>query len=87
LYFKNNLAAPPQQMSTTTTLMTSDTLKIISGAPTENEIKTAIKHLISNKASGLHNLPPEILKTYPHTIANILEPLLKKHTGFQPNSK
>jgi hypothetical protein len=27
------------------------------------------------------------LKTYPHTIANILEPLLKKHTGFQPNSK
>jgi hypothetical protein len=44
-YFKNNLAARLQQMSTTTMLMTSDTLKIPSGAPTETEIKTAIKHL------------------------------------------
>jgi len=42
------------------------------------EIKTAIKHLKSNKASGLDNLPPEIFKTYPHTVAIILEPLLKK---------
>jgi hypothetical protein len=42
------------------------------------EIKTAIKHLKSNKASGLDNLPQEIFKTYPHTVANILEPLFKK---------
>jgi len=58
--------------------MPPDTLKISSDAPTVKEIKTAIKHLESNKASGLDNLPPEIFKIYPHTVANILEPLLKK---------
>jgi hypothetical protein len=41
-------------------------------------MKTAIKHLKSNKANGLDNLPPEIFKTYQHTVANILEPLCKK---------
>jgi hypothetical protein len=46
--------------------------------PTVKEIKIAIKHLKSNKASGPDNLPPEIFKHYPHTVANILEPLLKK---------
>jgi hypothetical protein len=86
-YFKNNLTARPQQMSTTTTLMTSDTLKIHSGVPTENKIKTAIKHLISNKSSGLDNLPQEVFKTYPHTTANILKLLLKKiwDSGQIPN--
>jgi len=58
--------------------MPPDTLKIPSDAPTVKEIKTAIRHLKSNKASGLDNLPPEIFKTYPHTVANIVEPLLKK---------
>jgi hypothetical protein len=65
-------------MSTTTTPTTNDTLKFPMDAPTENEIKTAIKHLKANKASGPDNLPPEIFKTYPHTIANILESLLRK---------
>jgi hypothetical protein len=68
-------------MSITTTQMASDITKIPSGAPTGNEIKNAIKHLKSNKASGLHNLPPEICKTYPHTIANILETLVTNY-GF-----
>jgi hypothetical protein len=77
-YFKNNLAAPPQQVSITTTQMTRDTTKFPSGAPTGSETKTAIKHLKSNKASGPDNLPPEIFKTYPHTIAKVLEPLFKK---------
>ena len=77
-YFKSNLAAPPQQKNTTNTQLAPDTSKIPSGAPTVNEIKTAIKHLKSNKASGLDNLPPEIFKTYPHTVAKILEPLFKK---------
>jgi len=67
--------------------MTPDTTKIPSGVPTGNEIKTAIKHLKSNKARGLDNLPPEMFKTYPHTIANILDPLLKKSMGFWPNPK
>jgi hypothetical protein len=58
--------------------MTPDTIKIPSGAPTGNEIKSAIKHLKSNKASGLDSLPPEMFKTYRHPITNILEPLLKK---------
>jgi len=58
--------------------MPPDTLKIPSDAPTVKEIKTAIRHLKSNKASGLDNLPPEIFKTYPHTVANIVETLLKK---------
>jgi hypothetical protein len=57
---------------------TNDTLKVPIHAPTANEIKTAIKHLKANKASGPDNLPPEIFKTYPHTIANILEPLLRQ---------
>ena len=70
-YFKNNLAGPLQQMSITTTQRTPNTTKISSRAPTGNEIKTGIKHLKSNKASSLDNLPQEILKTYPHTIANI----------------
>jgi len=86
-HFKNNLAAPPQQVSTTTTQVTPDTTKIPSGAPTGNEIKTAIKHLKSNKASDLDNLPPQIFKTYSHTVADILEPLLKKSIGFGPNPK
>ena len=43
-HFKNNLAAPPEQMSITTMQMTPDTTKIPLGAPTGNEIKTAIKH-------------------------------------------
>jgi hypothetical protein len=86
-YFKNNLAAPLQQMSITTTQRTPDTTKIPSGVPTGNEIITAIKNLKSNKASGLDNLPPEIFKTYPHTIANILEPFLKRSMGFWPNHK
>jgi len=83
-YFRNNLAAPPSQ-STTTTQMPPDTLKIPTDAPTVKEIKTAIKHLKSNKASGLDNLPPEIFKTYPHTVAIILEPLLKKSMEVWPN--
>jgi hypothetical protein len=67
--------------------MPPETTKIPSGAPTGNEIKTAIKYLKSNKASGLDNLPPEIFKTYPRTVANILEPLLKRSVGFWPNHK
>ena len=75
-YFKNNLAATLQQTSVTTTQKTPDTIKIPSVAPIGNQIKTAIKHLKSNKASDIDNLPPEIFKTHPHTTANILEPLL-----------
>ena len=41
-------------------------------------IKTAIKHHKPNKASGPDNLPVEFFWTYPNTIANILEPFLKK---------
>jgi len=33
----------------------------------------------SNKASGLDNLPQEIFKTYPHTIAKTLETMFKKY--------
>jgi hypothetical protein len=65
-------------MSTTTTPTISNTLKVPIDAPTENEIKTAIKCLKANKASSPDNLPPEIFKTYPHTVADILEPLLRK---------
>ena len=83
-YFRNNLAAPPSQI-TTTMQMPPDALKIPTDAPTVKEIKTAIKHLKSNKASGLDNLPPEIFKTYPHTVAIILEPLLKKSMEVWPN--
>jgi len=74
----NNLAAPPQRVCIISTQLTPDTTKIPTGAPTGNEIKIAIKHLKLNKASSLDNLTPEIFKTYLHTIANILEPLLKK---------
>ena len=59
-----------------------------SNAPTGNEIKITIKHFKLNKASSLDNLPPEIFKTYLHTIANILEPLIKKKvwdSGQIPN--
>jgi hypothetical protein len=76
-YFRSNLAAPPPQKSTTIMQMPANTLKISSDAPAVKEIKTVIKHLKSNKASGLDNLPPEIFKTYPHTVANILEPYSK----------
>jgi len=65
--------------------MTPDTTKIPSGAPTGNKIKIAIKHLKLNRDSSLDNLPPEIFKTYLHTIANISEPLLKKSMEFWPN--
>ena len=58
--------------------MTPESTKIPTGAPTINEIKMAIKHLKQNKASGPDNLPAEFFRTYPNTIANILEPLLKK---------
>jgi len=54
-HFKNNLAVLPQQVCTITTQTTPDTTKIPSGATTGNEIKIAIKHLKSNKASGLDN--------------------------------
>jgi hypothetical protein len=76
--FKNNLAAPPQQVCIITTQMALNTTKIPSGTPTGNKIKTVIKHLKLNKVSGFGNLAPEIFKTYPHTMANILEPLLKR---------
>jgi len=74
-------------MCTITTQITPDTTKIPSGAPSGNEINIAIKHLKSNKASGLDILPPELFKTYPHTIANILEPLLNNvwSSGQIPN--
>jgi len=65
-------------MCTITTQITPDTTKIPSGAPSGNEINIAIKHLKSNKASGLDNLRPELFKIYRNTIANILEPLLNK---------
>ena len=74
-------------MSITTTQMTPDTTKIPSGAPTGNEIKTAFKRLKSNKASDLDNLPPEMFKTYRHTIANIMEPLLKIKYGIRAKSQ
>jgi hypothetical protein len=73
-YFRSNVAAPPPQ-STTTTQIPPDTLKISSVVPTVKEIKTAIEHLKSNKASSLDNLSREIFKTYLHTVANILGPL------------
>jgi hypothetical protein len=82
-----NLHHLPQQMSITTTQMTPDTIKISSGAPTGNEIKTAIKHLKSNKASGLDNLPLEIFKNYSRTIANILETFVKKKCGILAKSQ
>jgi hypothetical protein len=66
---------------------TSDTKKSSSNAPTGNKIKITIKHLKLNKASGLDNLPPEIFKTYLHTIANILEPLIKKKYGILAKSQ
>jgi len=67
--------------------MTTESTKIPTGAPTINEIKMAIKHLKQNKASGPDNLPAEFFRTYPNTIANILEPLLKKvwNSGQIPN--
>ena len=52
--------------------------KFLQVPPLGNEIKIAIKHLKLNKASGPDNLPPEFFKIYSNTIANILEPLLKK---------
>ena len=86
-YFKDTLAAHSQQLCMTTIQTTPDSTKIPSGAPTWNEIKIAIKHLKLNKASGPDNLPPEFFKTYPNTIANILEPLLKKSMELWPNSE
>jgi len=77
-YFKENFAAPPQQISRNIIQMTPEIIKIPTGAPTKKEIKTAIKHLKPNKASSLDNLPAEFFRTYPNTIADILEPLLKK---------
>jgi len=62
-----------------TTQRTPETTKIPTGAPTTKEIKTAIKHLKLNKACGPDNLPAELFRTYPNTIANILEPLLKRY--------
>jgi len=58
---------------------TPETTKIPTGAPTTKEIKNAIKHLKLNKACGHDNLPAELFRTYPNTIANILEPLLEKN--------
>jgi hypothetical protein len=78
-YVKNNLAARPPKVCIITTQKTPNTTKIPSGAPTGKEIKTAIKHLKLNKASGLDNPATEIFKTYQYTIANIVEPLLKKY--------
>jgi hypothetical protein len=77
-HFKENFAVPPQQISMSTTQMTHEIKKIPAGAPTKKEIKTAIKHLKPNKASGPDNLPAEFFRTYPNTIAKILEPLLEK---------
>jgi hypothetical protein len=77
-YFKDNFAMPPQQTSMSNTQMTPEPTKIPIGAPTINEIKMAIKHLKQNKASRPDNLPAEFFRTYPNTIAHILEPLLKK---------
>jgi len=88
-YFKDNFAAPLQQICTNITQMTPEITKIPTGAPTKKEIKTAIKHLKLNKASGPDNLPAEFFRTYPNTIANILEPLLKKvwNSGQIPSNK
>ena len=61
---------------------TPETTKIPIGAPTTKEIKNAIKHLKLNKACGHDNLPAELFRTYPNTIANILEPLLEKTYGM-----
>jgi len=85
-YFKNNLATPPR-VCIISTQTTPETTKIPTGAPIGNEIKIAIENLKLNKASGLDSLPRENFKTYPHTIANILDPLLKKSTGFRTNPK
>jgi hypothetical protein len=71
-YLRNSPAAPLLRKNATTELP-FDTLKISSDAPTVKEIKIAIKHLKSNRASGPDNLPPEIFKNYPHMVANILE--------------
>ena len=70
-----------------TTQTTHESTRIPAGAPTINEIKIAIKHLKLNKASGPDNLPAEFFRNYPNTIANILEPLLKKvwNSGQIPN--
>jgi len=77
-HFKENFAAPPQQISMNAIQMTPEITKIPTVAPTKKEIKTAIKHLKPNKASGPDNLPAEFFGTYPNAIADILELLLKK---------
>jgi len=78
-YFKDNFAAPLQQICTNTTQRTPETTKIPTGAPTMKEIKTAIKHLKLNKACSHDNLPAELFRTYPNTIVNILETLLRRY--------
>ena len=62
----------------TTTQRHQTAQKFLQVPPLGNEIKIAIKHLKLNKASGADNLPPEVFKIYPNTIANVLEPLLKR---------
>jgi len=81
------LAALPRQISMNIIQMTPEITKIPTGAPTKKEIKAAIKHLKPNKASGLDNLPAEFFTTYPNTIADIVESLLKKEweSGRIPN--
>jgi hypothetical protein len=86
-YFKDNFAILPQQISMSNTQTPPESTKIPTGVPTINEIKMAIKHLKQNTASGPDNLPAEFFRNYPNTIANILEPLLKKvwDSGQIPN--
>jgi len=67
--------------------MTPEITKIPTGAPTMKEIKTLIKQLKPNIASGPDNLPAEFFRNYPNTIADILEPLLKKSMGVRSDTK
>jgi hypothetical protein len=85
-YFKDNLAASYHQICMITTQTTPDTTKVSVGAPTKMT-KIAIKHLKLNKASGPDNLSSEFFRTYPNTMPDILEPLLKKKPLALANSQ
>ena len=45
--------------------------------PSKGEIFNAIKTMKNEKAAGADNIPPEVLKADPYTLANILLPLFQ----------
>jgi hypothetical protein len=73
-----NILNPKEALSTPVSITKSSSENYEVSSPMHNEICTIINKLKSNKAAGIHNIPPEFIKSGGRTLKQKLYTLILK---------